>query len=138
MDIHRETFKEEACELLAELEASLLDLEDTPDDADLIGRIFRALHTIKGSGAMFGFNDIAQFTHEVETAFDLVRNAKMSASKDLIDLTLSAGDIIRTMIDAVSPEEVDRPRVHQITMAIREMLSRAGHAVYGKIPDPPS
>lgn len=55
------TYREEAGELLAELETSLLDLEETPDDNDLINRVFRAMHTIKGSGAMFGFDEIATF-----------------------------------------------------------------------------
>ena len=80
-DKHRRAFKEEAYELLAELETSLLELEKTPDDEDLIGRVFRAMHTIKGSGAMFGFDDIAAFTHEVETVFDLVRNGRMAVTR---------------------------------------------------------
>jgi two-component system, chemotaxis family, sensor kinase CheA len=58
---HIATYREEAGELLAELETSLLDLEGTPADQDLINRVFRAMHTIKGSGAMFGFDDIAAF-----------------------------------------------------------------------------
>jgi two-component system chemotaxis sensor kinase CheA len=72
-DKHQEAYKEEAHELLGELEAVLLQLEQAPGDGELIGRVFRALHTIKGSGAMFGFEKIASFTHEVETVFDLVR-----------------------------------------------------------------
>jgi len=96
----RETYKEEAYELLAELETSLLELEENPGNLDLIGRVFRAMHTIKGSGAMFGFDDIAAFTHEVETVFDLVRNGKLGATKELIDLTLAARDQIRAMLDA--------------------------------------
>ena len=55
MDQHKETYKEEARELLSELEVSLLELEENPEDKELVGRIFRAMHTIKGSGAMFGF-----------------------------------------------------------------------------------
>ena len=72
MDQHTNAFKEEAYELLTELEASLLELEETPDNMELIGSVFRAMHTIKGSGAMFGFDDVANFTHEVETVYDLV------------------------------------------------------------------
>ena len=71
---HKEVFKEEAHELLTELETVLLELETTPDDEDLLGRAFRAMHTIKGSGAMFGFDDVAEFTHEIETVFDKVRD----------------------------------------------------------------
>ena len=100
MDNHRQAFKEEAYELLAELETSLLDLEDNPNDMEVIGRVFRAMHTIKGSGAMFGFDDIAAFTHQVETVFDLVRNEKVPVTKKLIDLTLAARDRIKSMLDS--------------------------------------
>jgi two-component system, chemotaxis family, sensor kinase CheA len=99
MDVHQQAFKEEAYELLSELESSLLELELRPDDMDLIGRVFRAMHTIKGSGSMFGFDDIASFTHEVETIFDLVRNGKLEVTTTLVNLTLSARDQIRSMLD---------------------------------------
>lgn len=97
---HIATYREEAGELLAELETSLLDLEETPEDHDLINRVFRAMHTIKGSGAMFGFDDVAAFTHEVETVFDLVRNGKMVVTKELLDLTLKSRDHISALLDA--------------------------------------
>lgn len=100
MDAHRQAYKEEAYELLAELETSLLELEESPDDFDLINRVFRAMHTIKGSGAMFGFDDIAAFTHEVETVFDLVRNGRMAVSTELVNLTLSSRDLIKGLLDA--------------------------------------
>jgi two-component system chemotaxis sensor kinase CheA len=99
-DMHRMAFREEAGELLGELEASLLALEDQPDDQDLINRVFRAMHTIKGSGAMFGFDDIAAFTHEVETVFDKVRNGLFPVCKDLLDLTLAARDHILLLLEA--------------------------------------
>ena len=99
IDVHRQAFKEEAYELLSELESSLLELEERPDDSDLIGRVFRAMHTIKGSGSMFGFDDIAAFTHEVETIFDMVRNGKLQVTTTLVNLTLSARDQIKIMLD---------------------------------------
>ena len=96
------TYREEAGELLAELETSLLDLEEKQDDKELIDRVFRAMHTLKGSGAMCGFNDIADFTHEVETVFDLVRNGRLPVTKDLLDLTLKSRDYISALLDASS------------------------------------
>jgi len=99
IDLHRQAFKEEAYELLSELENSLLELEERPEDPDLIGRVFRAMHTIKGSGSMFGFDDIALFTHEVETVFDQVRNGRLQVTKRLINLTLAARDQIKLMLD---------------------------------------
>ena len=94
-----ETFRQEAQELLEQLEQALLDLEHAPGDTDLIDSAFRALHTIKGSGAMFGFDRVAAFTHHVETAFDLVRKDQVSASAELIALTLAAKDHIRRLIE---------------------------------------
>ncbi len=125
-DKHRETFKEEARELLAELEASLLELEERPDDADLIGRVFRAMHTIKGSGAMFGFEAISAFTHEVETAFDLVRNGSLSVTKELIDLTLACRDHIRLMLEADDrPLAEDEAKAASIIASLRDLIPAA-------------
>ncbi|MBU2547729.1 MAG: chemotaxis protein CheA, partial [Proteobacteria bacterium] len=121
MDIHRLAFKEEAHELLAELETSLLEWEERPDDEELIGRIFRAMHTIKGSGAMFGFDDIAAFTHEVETAWDMVRSGRLETGRDLIDLTLAARDQIKVMVDAADGgEPPDQARTRALEAAFRD------------------
>ena len=103
-DAHAQVFQEEARELLAELETTLLELQDAPEDKELIARIFRALHTIKGSGAMFGFDDIAAFTHGIENTYDLIRNDKIAVTARLIDLTLSACDAIRNMLDGACPD----------------------------------
>ncbi|MFZ5452543.1 MAG: chemotaxis protein CheA [Thermodesulfobacteriota bacterium] len=119
-DINQAAYKEEAQELLAELEESLLALEQFPADEELIGRVFRALHTIKGSGAMFGFEDIASFTHEVETVFDLVRDGKVAVTRNLVDLSLAARDEIRAMLDGSEPD--DAPKKEEIIAALRDLL----------------
>jgi len=119
------TYREESRELLTELETSLLDLEETPDDNDLIDRVFRAMHTIKGSGAMFGFDEIVSFTHEVETVFDMVRNGKMSVTKQLLDLTLSSRDHIAALLEASAGRcEVDRGKGDGIIASLRLLLPR--------------
>lgn len=127
METQREAYRTEAYELLAELETSLLALEEDPGDMELIGRVFRALHTIKGSGAMFGFDDIAAFTHDVETVFDLVRNEKLGVTKMLIDLALRAGDQIRGMLDGSEGGAVaDTSMAGEITSALRELIPKPG------------
>lgn len=99
IDQHRQAFKDEAYELLTELESSLLELEENPGDSELIGRVFRAMHTIKGSGAMFGFDAIAAFTHEVETVFDKVRSGGLTVTLELVNMSLAARDRIKAMLD---------------------------------------
>jgi two-component system chemotaxis sensor kinase CheA len=95
----KQSFREEAREVLTELEAALLALNENPRDTELVSRIFRGLHTIKGSGAMFGFERLAAFMHDIETAFDQVRSGRMESSAELIDLTLAALDQIPAMLE---------------------------------------
>jgi two-component system chemotaxis sensor kinase CheA len=94
-----ETFRQEARDLLEDLESGLLDLGQDPQNRALIDSSFRALHTIKGSGARFGFTLVADFVHEFETAFDRVRKGQSEANSDLIDIALEAKDHIHSLIE---------------------------------------
>ncbi len=100
-----EVFRQEASELFEVLEGALLDLGQRPDDRELVDSAFRALHTIKGSGAMFGFDKVASFTHEFETAFDRVRKGEIKPAQELISVALAAKDYIRALIE--DPQSTD-------------------------------
>jgi two-component system chemotaxis sensor kinase CheA len=111
------TYRLEAEELLSELEETLLELEESPDDMELVARTFRALHTIKGSGAMNGFDTIAEFTHDIETMFDKVREGELSIDREIVDLGLRAKDHIRGLLNDETDEGAGSPilvRVKQI------------------------
>jgi len=108
-DILQETFREELQELLADLEGGLLKLEESPSDSESVNRVFRALHTIKGSGALAGFDRLAGFTHHVEALFEDVRSGSIEVSSVLIDLTLQAQDTIQALAadeDSVSQQDI--------------------------------
>ncbi len=142
MDDAQNVYREEARELLAELETSLLELEENPGDRELIGRIFRAMHTIKGSGAMFGFTDIAAFTHEVETIYDLVREGKMAVSAKLVNLSLAARDQIRAMLEAADsgvPAESDESAriISELTALRQESIPEAAARPAPAVSPPP-
>jgi len=92
------TFLQEAEELLRQIETAALELEARPHDADLVNQLFRAFHTIKGSGAMFGFGAVASFTHHVETTLDHVREGRLAVSPELISLVLAAKDHIQGLL----------------------------------------
>jgi two-component system chemotaxis sensor kinase CheA len=100
-DESREIFREEALDLLSELEATLLELETSPHDMGLVNQVFRALHTIKGSGAMFGFDDIADFTHALESVFDKLRNEELEVTRELISTSFAARDHILGLLNGV-------------------------------------
>ncbi len=116
-----ETFRQEASELLDQLEQSLLDLEQTPSDSDLVNSAFRALHTIKGSGAMFGFAEVAGFVHEFETAFDKVRKGQREATPELIAVALDAKDHVHALIADPSTAGGDA-----ILVALRRIVNSDG------------
>ncbi|KAA0125441.1 chemotaxis protein CheA [Methylobacterium sp. P1-11] len=114
-----DVFRAEAAELLACLETTLLDLGDRPEDRALIDTAFRALHTIKGSGAMFGFEQVAAFTHDFETAFDRVRRGEVPVDRDLVNVSLSAKDYIRGLIEE---PEASAPIIGEAILAELEQL----------------
>jgi two-component system chemotaxis sensor kinase CheA len=130
-------FREEARELLVELESVLLELNEHREDGELVGRVFRGLHTIKGSGAMFGFEDLATFTHNLENAFDEVRKGRLEVTPALVDLTLCALDQIRAMVEEGEGESaVDAAACTEILARLRALTGIAENAA--SQPAPPA
>ncbi|AXA39786.1 chemotaxis protein CheA [Rhizobium leguminosarum] len=100
-------FRTEAAECLEAIEAGLLDLTHQLDNKDLVDAVFRGLHTLKGSGAMFGFEALAAFTHHCETAFDRVRKGEVAASSELVAAVLAAQDHMRALVDQPDADHGD-------------------------------
>ena len=98
-------FHEEAAELLEELEFSLLELEGEPGNEKLVALIFRTMHTLKGSAAMFGFDTVSAFAHKVENLLDQVRDGLVTVTPDLISLILRSRDHIRELISGAQQQE---------------------------------
>jgi len=106
LDEALKTFIVESRELLEQMEASLLGIEQNPDDEDLINAIFRAAHTIKGSAGLFGLDFIVSFTHVAESVLDKVRSNELKIDPDLAALLLESGDHIGKLVDhAANAEE---------------------------------
>ena len=125
----REAFRVEAADLLAELDSSMLELESHPQDADLLNRVFRAIHTVKGSGATAGFNEMAAFTHHVEELFDEARLGRLTITPEMIDLALQAKDLIGQLLESDNPA-TQEPACAQVVDALAKFLphlSKPGH-----------
>jgi two-component system chemotaxis sensor kinase CheA len=93
-----DTYFQEADELLADIEATALSMTADPAGGEAVNQIFRAFHTIKGSGAMFGCDDVANFTHHVETLLDQVREGVVPVSDELSNVILAAADQIKLLL----------------------------------------
>ncbi len=94
-----QAFFEEAAELVADFEAGLLRLEAAPDDAELLNRIFRAAHTLKGNSAMLGFEEVAHFTHALEDLLDQLRKGQRAVAPPVVDALLASSDIVRALLE---------------------------------------
>ena len=120
-----ETFKEEALELLGKLEEQLLELEEQPDNPEILSAVFRAMHTIKGSAAMFGLDRISTFAHEVESILSALRDGKISFSRALIGNTLIARDMILGMLERV--EDGTGGMTAELTVFLEEFRRESGY-----------
>lgn len=100
-------FRTEAAECLEVIEAGLLDLNHDLENKNLVDAVFRGLHTLKGSGAMFGFEALAAFTHHCETAFDRVRKGEVPATAELVAAVLAAQDHMRALVEQPDADHGD-------------------------------
>ncbi|MGB0370047.1 MAG: chemotaxis protein CheA [Opitutales bacterium] len=93
-------FVEEAADLLEEIENTLMELEQNTSNRDLLDRLFRAIHTLKGSGSMFQFEALANFAHIVETVMDRARDGKIDFTEKLADTILRCRDYFNELLQA--------------------------------------
>jgi two-component system, chemotaxis family, sensor kinase CheA len=98
MDSNQERFVEDALDLLNELDEGLLQLEGNPHARAPLEQVFRTMHTIKGGANMFGFENIGELSHHLETLYDLVRQEKLTVTDKLISITLHAFDKVRDVL----------------------------------------
>ena len=99
MDAFRNKFIEEAHEHIEDLEKALLQLEKDMGSKELIEQAFRAMHSLKGGGAMFGFDKISDFTHNLENIYDHIRNGQLKITTELLTITLSSVDHLKRLLN---------------------------------------
>ena len=90
-----QVFFEEAGELLAEMETRLLGLDVNSPSAEDLNAIFRAAHSIKGGAGTFGFTDMTEVTHVLESLLDKLRKGELDVQSEMIDVFLQAGDVLK-------------------------------------------
>ena len=133
LDENSQIFVTESLELLDDMEAALLELERAPNDADLINRVFRAAHTIKGSAGLFGFDQIISFTHVAENLLDDVRNCLVPVTDELISLLMQAKDFIGVMIDGLSSGEVADANEEKTLLELLKAFKAGSHPLSSNV-----
>jgi len=94
-------FIEEAFEHLESIEVNVLELEQSPDDQDIINNIFRPFHTIKGVSGFLNLKTINRLAHATENLLDDVRNGKRAMDSAVIDIVLTVGDALKSMVENI-------------------------------------
>ncbi len=120
------TFMEEAGELLAQMEEILLRAEDGACGEDDLNALFRCAHTIKGSGGLFGLDEVVRFTHVVENVLDRLRRGEMHFDSELISLLLACQDQISNLISAIAEKsEIPIARSDELLARLQAVLGGA-------------
>ncbi len=129
MEQFKATFIEESLEGLDIMESVLLEMQPGEADAEEVDNIFRAAHSIKGGSATFGFSDISNFTHVVETLLDQIRAGEREVTQEAINLFLSSVDCIRDMLaGAQEGFDINFEQVAEVKAGLDRMLGSAPEA----------
>ena len=131
----RQIFAEESTELLEQSESILLKLEDEPDSDELINDLFRAIHTIKGSAGIFGFDDVVSFTHVAESVMGRLRDKEISLDENLGSLLLDSRDQISKLVTHVLAN-AEEPIADSLRKSGDELLKQLQLYLDGDAPEP--
>jgi two-component system chemotaxis sensor kinase CheA len=114
-------FLVEAGEILELLSEQLVDLEQRPDDYDLLNAIFRGFHTVKGGAGFLQLNALVDCCHEAENVFDILRNGQRKVTSDLMDIILQALDTVNEMFTAVRSGQEPEPATPELLKTLHEL-----------------
>lgn len=116
-------FLVEAGEIIEQLSEQLVDLEQRPDDRDLLNAIFRGFHTVKGGAGFLQLNAMVDCCHVTENLFDILRNGEREVTAELMDVVLQALDTVNSQFAQVSNREDPSPAEPELIAALERLVS---------------
>ncbi len=114
-------FLDESEEHLQSLNQNLLELENNPNDDQLINNIFRAAHSLKGMAATMGFDKMANLTHEMENVLDKIRSKKMILTTEIVDILFSCLDRLDKLVREISNSSSEASDVEDIILELQNL-----------------
>lgn len=121
----KDDFLTEASELLGETESLFLQLEKDPSNTAMIDKIFRIVHTVKGSGAVAGFKSLTAFAHVFETLLNKIRNGELPATGSMVDLLLNGTDVLQAAIASLRQDHDALISAPEVEAKIEAAISAA-------------
>ncbi|OGU09366.1 MAG: chemotaxis protein CheA [Geobacteraceae bacterium GWC2_58_44] len=118
-----EGFLAETTELLEKLDDDLISLEKSPDDAELMNRIFRSIHTVKGASSFLGFDLLVKVTHKTEDVLNRLRKAELTLNPQIMDVILEAVDLVKTLVADIKAGEIVERELEETIAKLIPFLS---------------
>lgn len=125
--VYRDLFFEETDENLAVLNREVLQLEQHPEDTQIIDAIFRAAHTLKSMAATMGYDKMATVTHTVETIFELVKNNQLAVTTALVSLIFETLDTLTQLVDDLRSERDESLDISHMIQKLEQVSNAEGH-----------
>jgi len=119
----KDVFAAEAHEYLQALNQYLLRLENNPDDRTALNEMFRAAHSLKGMSGTMGYQELADFTHQIESVLDLLRIGELSATEPVVNVLFSAIDGLQTLLEKTLLEE-ELPDLRHLAAELRKLMQK--------------
>ena len=131
-------FLVEAGEIIELLSEQLVELENRPDDMDLLNAIFRGFHTVKGGAGFLQLDTLVDLCHAAENVFDMLRNAKLTVNAELMDVVLQALDSVVGMFGQVNAREYPEAADPQLMQALHNIIEGTSTAPAAPPPQQPA
>jgi two-component system chemotaxis sensor kinase CheA len=119
-------FIQETEELLSGLDQDLVELEKTPDDPDLLNKIFRSVHTIKGAAGFLGFSQMVELVHHTEDVLNKLRHGELKVNPKINDAILKSVDIIKLLLNDIKNNDIKDIDLSGILGELTGILSGKG------------
>src|ERR1035437_1049520 len=130
-----EGFLTETTELLEKLDDDLIALEKASDDPELINRIFRSIHTVKGSSSFMGFDLLVRVTHNTEDVLNRLRKGELPVTPGIMDVVLEATDLVKVLVSDIKAGDIQE---REIDSTISKLLPYLTEAAAPKATPPPA
>jgi len=118
-----EGFLAETTELLEKLDDDLVALEKSSDDADLLNRIFRSIHTVKGASSFLGFDLLVKVTHKTEDVLNRLRKGELQVTPEFMDIILEATDLVKLLVSDIKAGEIQEREIEGTIAKLLPLLS---------------
>lgn len=129
-----EGFLAETTELLEKLDDDLVALEKSSEDAELLNRIFRSIHTVKGASSFLGFDLLVKVTHKTEDVLNRLRKGELQVTPEIMDVILEATDLVKVLVSDIKAGDIQEREIDGTINKLLPLLSETAAAKATAVP----